>query len=102
MFDDLTATQIWISAAVAVAAFILGRVSVGSPSERARSTLMAEEEASRTYARLSSSARAEVDRLLADGRMIEAVKLIRAELNTGLYEAKQAVDLRMSQRRSER
>jgi ribosomal protein L7/L12 len=102
MFDDLSVTQIWLIAAVAVAAFILGRMTAGSASERARSKLIAEQEASRNSARLSSVTGAEVDRLLADGKMIEAIKLIRAELNTGLYEAKQIVDLRKSLRNPER
>ena len=95
MFDGLSVIQTWLFiVGVAVIAFIAGRRSASASPEALERRRIAEEEAARNFARLSSATRAEVDRLLADRKTVDAIKLIRAELNTGLYEAKQIVDRR--------
>ena len=99
MFDDLSVTEIWLLIGVAVAAFIAGRFSARHSPEALERRRIAEEEATRNFTRLSTTTRAEIDRLLADGKTVEAIRVIRAELNTGLYEAKQIVDQRKRSRR---
>jgi len=95
MFEGLSDSQIWmLIAGVAVVAFMAGRRSAKVSPESFELRLKAEQEAAQNFSRLSGAMQREVDRLLADGKMIEAIKLIRAELNTGLYEAKQVVDQR--------
>jgi len=99
MFEGLSNTQIWlIMAGVAVVAFLAGRWGASTSSEAIERRHIAEEQAARDFARLSGTTRTEVDRLVGAGKMIEAIKLIRAELNTGLYEAKQVADLRRRSR----
>jgi hypothetical protein len=98
MFDDLLA-QLWLLIAGiaigAIGAFIAGRTSVSIPPEAlARYERIAEEEAARYFTRLSDSTQAEVDRLLVARKTAHAIKLIRAELNVGLYDAKVIVDQR--------
>lgn len=51
------------------------------------------EEAERNLRRLKGSARTAIDKLLAEDRIIEAVRDIRAALGIGLKEAKDVVDL---------
>lgn len=96
MFEAFTETQIWLLLAGAAAAgFSAGRMSSSAPPEaQERYKRMAQEAAAQDFARLSPAAQAEVDRLAAAGQTFDAVKLIRAALNVGLYEGKQVVDLR--------
>ena len=95
MFDGLSDMQMWLLIlGVAVAAFVAGRRSASASPEALERKRAAQEEAAKTFTRLSTTTRAEVDRLLAEGKTVEAIKLMRAELNTGLYEAKQVVDQR--------
>lgn len=96
MFEDLSSFQIWlIVAATFGTGFALGRSTAdASSASRTHITRLIREEASRNFAQLSSDTQAEVDRLAAEGKIIDAVKLVRVALNTGLYEAKQIVDQR--------
>ena len=94
MLEGLSITEIWLLIGVAVAAFIAGRLSARHSPEALERRRLAEEEAARNFTRLSTTTRAEVDRLLTDGKTVEAIRLMRAELNTGLYEAKQIIDQR--------
>ena len=95
MFDVLSDWQMWLLIiGVAIAAFLAGRSSANASPEAHERKRLAQEEAARNFKRLSKATQARVDSLLAERKTIDAVKLIRAELNTGLYEAKQIVDLR--------
>jgi ribosomal protein L7/L12 len=96
MFEHVSEAQIWILFAAAVAiAFYWGRASAGHPAEaRARLMQLARAAAAEDFRRLPDDRQAEVDRLIAAGKIVAAVKLIRATLGVGLYEAKQVVDLR--------
>jgi ribosomal protein L7/L12 len=96
LFDGFTAFQIWlIIAAVFAAGIYVGRISAdASPASRAHLKRLAREEAARNFAGLSRDTQAEIDRLATQGKIIDAVKLVRKALNTGLYEAKQIVDQR--------
>jgi hypothetical protein len=95
MFQDLSTMEIWLLIAwAAVIGFYAGRRSAVPSEVRARAKLMAQEEAAQGFARLTPDSQAEVDRLLGEGRTVEAVKLIRAALSTDLYTAKQIVDQR--------
>lgn len=106
MFDVFSDMQMWLLIlGIAVAAFVAGRLSASRSPEALAHKRLTEEEAARNFTRLSTATRGEVDRLLADGKTVEAIKLMRAELSAGLYEAKQIVDQRKrsaSLRRSER
>jgi ribosomal protein L7/L12 len=80
----------WIGAALVIG-FIVGRMSAGggsgeTPEQRRQTT-------ETNLARLSPGARAGVDSALARRNKIEAVKIVRAELNTGLRDSKDVVDL---------
>jgi regulator of protease activity HflC (stomatin/prohibitin superfamily) len=94
MFDGLSVPESLLLISVALAAFIAGRLSARQSPEALERKRITEAEAARNFTRLSTTTRAEVDRLLAEGKTIEAIKLMRAELNTGLYEAKQIADQR--------
>ena len=94
MFDGLSVPEALLLISVALAAFIAGRLSARNSPEALESRRIAEEQAARNFTRLSTTTRTEVDRLLAEGKTVEAIKLMRAELNTGLYEAKQIADQR--------
>ena len=97
-FDD--PTQFWLLlASVAGIAFLFGRATAGggdngfgqSRSER----LQREHEAAdMTFSSMSASKQAEVDRHLSNGKVIEAIKTIRAETGAGLRDAKLAADHR--------
>jgi ribosomal protein L7/L12 len=96
MLESLSEAQVWLLFAAAIAAaFYLGRVTAGGPPQaRARLHQLARVAAAEDFRRLPAERQAEVDRLVAAGKIIDAVKLIRATLDLGLYEAKQIVDLR--------
>jgi ribosomal protein L7/L12 len=96
MFESFTDLQIWlVLAGAAAVGFCGGRLSASaSPKAHERYERLAQEAAAADFARLSPAAQAEVDRLAAQGKIFDAVKLIRAALNVGLCESKQIVDLR--------
>lgn len=87
-----------IVAVIAFCAFILGRASArggegGGESRQAR-RLHDIERATAALAALEMSKQAELDRLITDGRIIDAVRLLREATGMGLYESKLAVDER--------
>lgn len=89
--------QLWlVMAAVAYAAFLFGRATArgGGGLSREERRTQQRHDAERVFSSLSASKQADADRLLNDGELIEAVKLIRAEAGIGLKEAKAAADLR--------
>jgi ribosomal protein L7/L12 len=100
MFDGMTEREIWMLLLAAIAvAFYLGRVSAGGSAEtRARDRRVTQETAAVDFARLPQDTQSEVDRLLSAGKTIEAVKVVRQTLSTGLYEAKQIIDARKAGR----
>ncbi len=78
--------------AVAAIAFYVGRMSTGSVADRERYKAFDRDLAQQNLSRLSSETRSDVERLIGEGQIIEAVKACRAELNIGLREAKLMVD----------
>lgn len=95
--ENLEPIQIWLlMAAVAYVAFMTGRATAGSGDKESREArvLRQQESAERVFSDLSASTREEVDRLLNDGKIINAVKLIRENAGLGLRDAKLAVDWR--------
>lgn len=88
----------WINLAIALlAGFLLGRWSagLGSPEAQAarkKAEVSAKITAQQRLGKLSRSARAEVERLAAEDRIIEAVKIVRTELGVDLKDAKDIVD----------
>lgn len=84
--------------AFAIVGFIAGRISAraGDPrrsADKKQQQRTAARTAQQNLDRLSPRVRAEVETLLADGRIIEAVRDVRAALSLGLKEAKDVVDL---------
>lgn len=97
MLEGLSGFQVLLLLIGAAAAgFYVGRMNLGQSHDQARHKRLAQEAATQDFARLSPATQGEVDRFVAAGETIDAIKLIRAALNTGLYEAKQIVDLRKS------
>ena len=96
--ENLETDQLlFLVAAVAVAAFWLGRASArsgGGESGESR-RLREQQEIEQLYDGLPSALQEEVDSLLVQGKMLEAIKRIREETGMGLREAKRLVDYRM-------
>lgn len=95
--QNLDPLQIWLlMAAVAYIAFMAGRATAnrGDKESRESRALRQQESAERTFSEMSESNREEVDRLLRDGKTIEAIKTVRASAGLGLRDAKLAVDWR--------
>jgi ribosomal protein L7/L12 len=92
--------QLWlVMAAVAYVGFLLGRATKGaSPEERQRQLMVEHQEIETAMAGLDGSKLAEVDRLMADGKKIEAIKVLREATGLGLRLSKMAVERRMSGR----
>lgn len=89
-----------VIAVVAWAAFMIGRASAGrreSPEEREMRRMREGESAADAFASLSPSVQTDVDRLLAAGKKIEAIKLIREQTGMGLKESKDAAEHRQSE-----
>lgn len=93
---------------VAVVSFLLGRWSASGNHAR-RSKPIGEVREPPTYgkkrssakpdtAALSAEAEREIERLLAKGRLIAAIKVARRELGIGLKDAKQFIDQRRHRR----
>lgn len=97
--QDLDPTGGWlILAAAAYIAFMAGRASAGrreSPEEREMRRMREGERAADAFASLSPSVQTDVDRLLAAGKKIEAIKLIREQTGMGLKESKEAAEQRL-------
>jgi hypothetical protein len=99
MFEGLSETEIWLLFAAAIAvSFYWGRATGGSTEAQAQRRELARTAAEEDFRRMPAAQQSEVDRLVAAGRIIDAVKLIRATLHLGLYEAKHIADLRKSHR----
>ncbi len=98
---DFDPTGGWlVLAAVAFVAFRIGRMSAGkseSAGEREMRRMQEEQAAEDTFASLSPSVQADVDRLLADKKVIDAVKVVRENTGKGLKESKDVVDQRRKQ-----
>jgi hypothetical protein len=94
--DPLEPHRLWLLiAGVGFFAFLLGRATKGAgPDERARRSL-AEDEAIRTgLNRLSPPTLQEIDRLIAERKKIEAIRVLREATGLGLRLAKLAVERR--------
>lgn len=78
--------------AVLVIGFVLGRVTAKSPIERDRERKVYESDLRLHRARLLPETTAAVTALLREGRKIEAIKRVRADLGIGLREAKDLVE----------
>lgn len=96
--ENLEPFQLWLlMAAVAYIAFMIGRASGRSgndglsPEER---RFRAQQEAESAFSSLELSKQEEVDRLLNDGKVIAAVRVVREAAGIGLKDAKAAVDWR--------
>ena len=95
--QNLEPIQIWLlMAAVAYVAFMVGRASVnrGDKESHEARAMRREENAERVFSELSTSATEEVDRLIRDNKIINAVKVVRENTGLGLRDAKLAVDWR--------
>lgn len=90
--------QFWLLIAVAVAAFLFGRASArggggNGESDEAR-RMRIEQAAEQAFSSLTPMAQADVDQLLTNGKLIEAIKRIREETGLGLKDAKDTADYR--------
>ncbi len=95
--NALEPIQIWLLlAAVAYIAFMAGRATAGRGDRESREAraLRVQEHAERTFSEMTASTREEVDRLLHEGKIIDAIRLVRESSGLGLKDAKQAVDWR--------
>ncbi|MEM8770287.1 MAG: hypothetical protein AAGD92_01440 [Pseudomonadota bacterium] len=95
--ENLTADQFWIIAtALAIGAFVLGRATAGegSSESRAEQRMRQRQEAEQLYSSLSPNVQQDVDMRIQNGKMIEAIKIVRQNGGVGLKEAKQIVDAR--------
>ncbi len=80
--------------AVAYVAYLFGRASAGDGEGREERRLREAHDAERIFSALDASKQSEVDRLLVDGKIIAAVKQIRAASGLGLKDAKITADWR--------
>jgi len=95
--QNLDPLRIWLlMAAVAYIAFMAGRATAnkGDTESRESRALRQQESAERIFSEMSVSNREEVDRLLRDGKTIEAIRSVRTSAGLGLRDAKLAVDWR--------
>ncbi len=90
--------QLWlVMAAVAYVGFLLGRATKGvSLEERQRQRMLEQQEIETAMAGLDASKLEQVDRLMADARKIEAIKVLREATGLGLKLSKMAVERRVS------
>ena len=87
---------IMLMIAVAYLAFLIGRASAPSGEGREQRQLREAHDAERTVSALDTSKQAEVDRLLTNGKIVAAIKEIRAASGIGLKDAKITADWRRS------
>lgn len=95
--NNLDPLQIWLlMAAVAYIAFMAGRATArkGGGESREAKALRIQGSAENAFSSLTPSIAADVDRLLNDGKTIEAIKVMREHTGLGLKESKQAIDWR--------
>lgn len=93
------AAQWLLLAFVAWGSFMIGRASANrtSAEERRMRRENDEQEASEAFAGLPSPVHADIDRLLLDGKLIEAIKLVREHTGLGLRDSKFAAEQRRRQ-----
>lgn len=87
---------ILLMAAVAYVAFLFGRASAGGGEGRDERRIREAHDAERNFSALDASKQEAVDRLLTDGKIIAAIKEIRATSGLGLKDAKITADWRRS------
>ena len=102
--QNLEPYQIWLlMAAVAYVAYLFGRASMRREPDYSESRetrrLRSEADAESLFSSIAASKQGEADRLLGDGKFIDAVKLIREETGAGLKQSKEAADRRKRQLR---
>jgi len=94
--------QFWLLiASVAGVSFMLGRSTSSKQKQGDRSGIspnrnsqQRHESADLDFSTLSMSNQAEVDRLLREGKLINAIKIVREETGLGLKEAKEIAEHR--------
>ncbi len=96
---DFSMEQWLLIAFIAYVAFTIGRMSKSAETPEARATRRMEEEtrAADAFSSLSPSIQSDVDRLLMDKKLIEAIKVIREHTGLGLKESKIAAEQRRAQ-----
>ncbi|WP_428407009.1 ribosomal protein L7/L12 [Hyphococcus sp.] len=96
---DFSLQQWGLIALLAYVAFMIGRMTKSGESPEAREMRRMEEatNAADAFSSLSPSIQSDVDRLLFDGKKIEAIKLIRENTGLGLKESKIAAEQREKQ-----
>ena len=95
--EELFTTDNWtLVALVALVAFFVGRASGGgmSSEERMQQRMEERQAAERLFAGLPPEVQQDIDARIQDGKIIEAVKIVRENSGAGLKDAKQAVDAR--------
>lgn len=91
------AFQVWLLvAAIGGLSFMLGRATAHreTPVERELRRTRENEAGAAAFSSLASSNQTEIDRLIMEGKIIEAIKLVREGTGLGLKESKDAVDAR--------
>ncbi|MEX0643756.1 MAG: ribosomal protein L7/L12 [Parvularculaceae bacterium] len=89
--------QVWLLvAAIGGLCFWLGRATARheTPEAREARRLRARETGAAAFSALAAPSQAEVDRLIMEGKTIEAIKALREATGLGLKESKDAVDAR--------
>lgn len=95
--EQLFSTQSWIIWTILIViAFFAGRASGGgmSSEERMQRKMEERQEAERLFAGLAPEVQQDIDARIQNGKIIEAVKIVRENSGSGLKDAKQAVDAR--------
>lgn len=88
--------QVWLLvAAVAIVCFLLGRATAQQrDGDRAERKRVEAESAGVTFGALTTAHQTDVDRLVMENKVIEAIKLVREQTGLGLKESKDVVDAR--------
>lgn len=95
--EQLFSTQSWIFWTILIViAFFAGRASGGgmSSEERMQRKMEERQKAERLFAGLAPEVQQDIDARIQNGKIIEAVKIVRENSGSGLKDAKQAVDAR--------
>jgi ribosomal protein L7/L12 len=88
--------QVWLLvAAVGIICFLLGRGTARNRDiDRTERKMRDAEAAQMSFGALPAENQSDIDRLVTEGKMIEAVKLVREWSGLGLKESKDVVDAR--------
>lgn len=88
-------------AATAALFFYFGRATAkASRGAQAKAQRFDQQSAADAFAGLPTTTQTQIDQLIAARKTIDAIKAVRTASGLGLYEAKQIVDLRKSERHS--